>query len=178
MKCIKSMLYGLGGVFGRKSDPLPTPPSPPWLGRGPLFSRFSDFRCIFTLNVHIDTNIHVYNEFYVVGPVLRCVYIENASLKLCSHYILAFLLRFCCFLLVFCKVSWLLSGANIRIVVSSGFWRQVWLKFGRHTCAQRCVGGARLRKWAKLPLFGGFNCCVAFGGAPCPPERRYCYCSG
>ena len=69
----------------------------------------------------IHGNINVYNEFYVVGLVLRCVYIENASLKLRSHYVLAFLLRFCCFLLVSCKVSWLVSGANIRIVVSSGF---------------------------------------------------------
>ena len=69
--------------------------------------------------MHAD--IRVYNVFHAVGLVLRCVYIENASLKLRSHYVLAFLLRFCCFLLVSCKVSWLVSGANIRIVVSSGF---------------------------------------------------------
>ena len=69
--------------------------------------------------MHAD--IRVYNVFHAFVLVLRCVYIENASLKLRSHYVLAFLLRFCCFLLVSCKVSWLVSGANIRIVVSSGF---------------------------------------------------------
>ena len=39
-----------------------------------------------------------------------------------------------------------------------------------------CAGSARLRKCAKLAFFGDFNCCVAFGGASCPPERRYWYC--
>ena len=52
----------------------------------------------------IHGNINVYNEFYVVGLVLRCVYIENASLKLRSHHDLVFLLRFLFSFIVFCRV--------------------------------------------------------------------------
>ena len=63
------------------------PPKSPDFHVFRLFDAFSD------LNVHINARIHVYNEFFVVGVVLRCAYTKYASLKLRSHCVLAFLLR-------------------------------------------------------------------------------------